>query len=477
MDTKMKLGILFFMAATFSTIAANSKVVVVGGGIAGLTAAYRLQESGLDVELYEARGRVGGRIFTAQINGRPGELGGQNISDGGEAVHLRQLIDEFGLELVSRPITLNHSYFTGTDLVSVGQLLKEKRLEAKELRNTIADLALRSANMKEMVEKIVEPGSDLYKTIAVRMAAYEGGSLEKLSPLYGETLFHVLQGGICAAHQGNGEEDTSVDFVTIKEGNSLLPLALQKKLGAKVHLEMPLKKVGKVEEGGYALTFENGEVVRADILVLAIPCTVYDSIAFEEGIIPAQKLEAIHRVQYGENAKILISCPNSTVQKPEVLLKDEVISFLDTKGQILGCYYTGKASYFSSETLLDAYGKAKPLVEREAFKECLLDSFQYAKDQAGQSYVGPVGYSWPNDPFAKGTYSYIAAGQEEILTATEEQGDVSFKALFAPIGGSLYFAGEHASILAEVPGTMEAACESGERVARAIIQKAIASSP
>ncbi len=454
------------------SIAANAKVVVIGGGIAGLTTAYRLHESGVDVELYEARSRVGGRIFTVQVNGMPGELGGQNISDGGDAVHLRQLIDAFGLELMSRPITLNHSYFTGQDWVSVEQLLREKRFDAKELRRSIDDFAQRSANMKEIVEKIVEPESDLYKTIAVRMAAYEGGPLEKLSPLYGETLFHVLQGGICAAHQGNNvEEDTSVDFVSIKGGNSLLPMALHKRLGGKVHLEMPLQKVGKMKGGGYTLTFANGEEVRADILVLAIPCTVYASIAFEEGIIPLQKKEAIERVQYGENAKILIASTSSSAQKPEVLLNDDVISFLDAGARILVCYYSRSASHFFSETLLDAYGKAKPLVERGAFKECLLHSFQYAKDQVGLSYEGPVGYSWPTDPYARGTYSYIAAGQEEVLTATEVHGGIPFKTLFAPIGDSLYFAGEHASILSEVPGTMEAACESGERVARAIVQQ------
>ena len=72
------------------------KVVVVGAGIAGLTAAYRLHNEGVDVHLYEARNRVGGRIFTVKVNGRIAELGGQNIGDGGEAVHLIRLINELG---------------------------------------------------------------------------------------------------------------------------------------------------------------------------------------------------------------------------------------------------------------------------------------------------------------------------------------------------------------------------------------------
>lgn len=58
----------------------SPKVVVIGGVIAGLTAAYRLNEAGMNIDLYEARDRVGGRIFTAKINDSKAELGGQNIS-------------------------------------------------------------------------------------------------------------------------------------------------------------------------------------------------------------------------------------------------------------------------------------------------------------------------------------------------------------------------------------------------------------
>jgi len=38
--------------------------------------------------------------------------------------------------------------------------------------------------------------------------------------------------------------------------------------------------------------------------------------------------------------------------------------------------------------------------------------------QLVQTYSGAVGYSWPNDPYAKGSYSYIASGQEDLLTET-----------------------------------------------------------
>jgi monoamine oxidase len=42
----------------------GTKVIVVGAGLAGLTAAVRLKEMGAKVSLIEARNRVGGRVLT-----------------------------------------------------------------------------------------------------------------------------------------------------------------------------------------------------------------------------------------------------------------------------------------------------------------------------------------------------------------------------------------------------------------------------
>jgi polyamine oxidase len=52
------------------------RVVVVGAGIAGLTIANALAHAGMDCVVLEARGRVGGRLYTADLAGSRVDLGG-----------------------------------------------------------------------------------------------------------------------------------------------------------------------------------------------------------------------------------------------------------------------------------------------------------------------------------------------------------------------------------------------------------------
>src|ERR687888_320096 len=65
---------------------ANTDVVVVGAGFAGLTAARELVQQGHDVVVLEGRDRVGGRSCTATIAGVPVDLGGTFVGPTQDAV-------------------------------------------------------------------------------------------------------------------------------------------------------------------------------------------------------------------------------------------------------------------------------------------------------------------------------------------------------------------------------------------------------
>jgi monoamine oxidase len=121
-------------------------------------------------------------------------------------------------------------------------------------------------------------------------------------------------------------EENYVDIITLNDGNQVLPEKLAKFLGEKVHLNMPLSAISKTLEGSYDLMFRDGQQVKADILVLAIPCSVYGDIAFEENVIPKEQLELIKSIKYGTNAKILIPFSKLPSQKM-TFIDDRIVCF------------------------------------------------------------------------------------------------------------------------------------------------------
>ncbi len=73
----------------------SARVVVIGAGIAGLTAAYRLQQSGHEVKVLEASDIVGGRMSTIQKDGYVLDLGAGTVTT--RYKQMLALVDELGI--------------------------------------------------------------------------------------------------------------------------------------------------------------------------------------------------------------------------------------------------------------------------------------------------------------------------------------------------------------------------------------------
>src|SRR5688572_13592936 len=90
-------------AAACKRRTAPAEVAIVGGGLAGLHAAYRLKQRGLIAALFEASPRIGGRMFTDRATfaaqaGQHAELGGELIDT--SHMTMRDLALELGIELL-----------------------------------------------------------------------------------------------------------------------------------------------------------------------------------------------------------------------------------------------------------------------------------------------------------------------------------------------------------------------------------------
>jgi monoamine oxidase len=72
-------------------------VIIVGAGLAGLSAARSLERRGCAVTIFEARERIGGRVWTLRdgFGGMHGEAGGELID--ADQREIRELARELGL--------------------------------------------------------------------------------------------------------------------------------------------------------------------------------------------------------------------------------------------------------------------------------------------------------------------------------------------------------------------------------------------
>jgi monoamine oxidase len=73
----------------------DADCLVLGAGVAGLTAAHALRKQGMDVRVLEARDRVGGRTYSGELEGAEIDYGGEWIGHGQPRIY--ELVTELGL--------------------------------------------------------------------------------------------------------------------------------------------------------------------------------------------------------------------------------------------------------------------------------------------------------------------------------------------------------------------------------------------
>lgn len=440
----------------------SPKIAVVGSGLAGLTAAYRLNKSGYDVTLYEAKARVGGRVFSVQVNGHVGELGGQNLLDGGDALHLKRLIFELGLDTIESHTPLRVETFIDGIRFDPRPLLHAKNFSADTLAQKLETLAKKSTNMRQVLDQLLPSDTVLYNFFRFMLSGYEGGSIDELSVHYIKTLYFMLIGGLSSAHQ-----TSTLEHLILKNGNASLSSALSQHVP--VHLNHALEAIEKRASGGYLLHFSQAKNVLADVVILAIPCPAYKTIQISPAVIPQQRLQTIYEVGYGTNSKILagIKPPHEALG---AISNARLVAFYHPNRHVLNMYYREEAAKFTPDSIQATFAEDLPFVQQQ-FQITHKAPVLYAKDELNACYTGPVGYTFVLDPYFGGSYSYIRAGHEKAFCTLEHCLGESVKALFRPIDNSFFFAGEHTTPLIEITGTMEAAVESGERTARMICNR------
>ena len=225
------------------------------------------------------------------------------------------------------------------------------------------------------------------------------------------------------------------------------------------------------EQQKIILTFNTSQEISADIVLLTIPCSLYQGIEFVSNTLPQEQLLEIKNVQYGTNAKILFPITLKN-KKCEFMILPHCVSWLNGDDSIMTFYMGGKQGILDLKSSKSLFNQEIPFLTNGAGDiQIDVNNMEEGKDVQLASYGGAVSKSWMKDPYAKGSYSNRGIGRSamlnEIITVRGEE----VRNIFRPVRDQIFFAGEHTTTL-PVLGTLESAIESGERMAR-LIEKSL----
>jgi monoamine oxidase len=292
--------------------------VVVGAGLAGLSAALTVHEAGLDVLVLEARQRVGGRVHT--IRGFPG---GQYAEGGAELIDLDHSLmaaymQRFGLQraaellpydnaiLVGKAMSFGqptpldlpdavkgfvHANLFGVDLRrQYFQPYRQRLLAQHDGREEQALTALRSSSVLDCLTAL-QASPDEIAYLRMRLIPSEGVELEHLPAL--------------ALEQGPWPDHYATLQYKVAGGNDLLPGRMAAELGDSIRLGCEVVSIDQTPHAA-AISFRRGQeryIVHASSVVLAVPVPALRRIAFEPPLSP-EKRAALAAVSYGEVLKV-----------------------------------------------------------------------------------------------------------------------------------------------------------------------------
>jgi monoamine oxidase len=259
----------------------SRRVAVIGAGLAGLAAADELARAGAEVEVIEARDRVGGRTWSRELkNGAVIEMGAEFILAGNSAV--RELAAALGLGLWDKGMRYGDREPRG----GIGATAEGLAGAVRAADRALAELEGRRS-VRELLDSL-EIDDGAREAILARAEISSASSADEIPAGDLAGLAHI---------------DTE-PAPSVAGGNQGLALGLATRLGDAVRLGDPAAMI-EWGTGGVRVETGSGHGSVADACVLAVPARVINRIDFAPQL-PAGKHDALARVGYGHAAKLFV---------------------------------------------------------------------------------------------------------------------------------------------------------------------------
>jgi monoamine oxidase len=433
----------------------SADVIVIGAGVAGLTAARRLAEAGLRVLILEARDRIGGRLWTTHAaNGTPVELGAEFIHGRPPAI----------CDLV-RSSNLEAREFDGQQWIHAGGKLQRS-----------PDFF---ARIKSILNQMSEDGPD--RSFANFLSDSCAG--EEATKLWGLDYVEGFQGALAErisvrslirSRKAQKEIDGGCAYRLAQGYQSLLQVLrdalpsnlVSIRLNTVVHVVHWAKHEVRIQ----AQTATGPVEFSAPRALVTLPLGVMQAahnasgaVRFEPALLT--KASALLLLYMGQTMRISLTFSQRWWEQLAAdgetgALRDMgiVFSYKEwfptwwTQG-ITVPTLTGWSASRRGERLS---GKSDVFIRDKAL-ESLAAIFGFPQPELEAMLQSWHVHDWQSDPYAHGSYSYVGVGGEGAQAE-----------LAAPLDGTLFFAGEATNTEGH-HGTVHGAITTGERAAREIL--------
>lgn len=428
-------------------------VIVIGAGAAGLAAARALHESGIDVEVLEARDRIGGRVFTVTDpqTTRPVELGAEFIH--GEAPVLQQLLDE-------------------ASLASVDVCGSRWKATASGLRPMTGfwealDRAMRRLDSRGQADRSFD------EVFRRRPGGRRRAADRALARMYVEG-FHASDPRLISAQAladggSPGDDIRERRLARVVSGYDRVIAWLAEPVRSRIRLSSVVTAV-RWKPRRVTVRVGQRKAITARAAIITVPLGVLQSRPDRRGAIRFEpelraKAHALEHLAMGAVVRVVLRLNNrfwadEAFARAHASQGVEHMSFLHTRDRDFPTWWT--AYPMTSPFIVGWCGgpKARALAEQppDAIAERAATALARQCGTAPRRMRALVEavwtYDWVHDPFARGAYSYQMVGGADAPTA-----------LARPLRGTLFFAGE-ATDSEGATGTVHGAIATGRRAAR-----------
>lgn len=427
-------------------------IIVLGAGIAGLTAARHLATAGLRVHVVEARNRVGGRILSRTVGEEVVELGAEFVH--GKPPILWNLIEEAGLEtceLGGKHFCWEHDVLQecgddfGRDFKWM-EALKDWDREDCSFADYLDTMQVPAVSRKRLIGFVEGFNAADHRVIGVAALARQQ---EIEDATEGDRMFHV-RGGYAQLPEFLAQQIRGLGGTFAMETRAI---AIRWKQGS-VEIDC----------------LRNGEsrMYRASAVLIALPLGVLQSGALHISPSPKHAVRLLSQIRVGHARRMVMVFRNkfwmdSDVRRGPTGLNE--LSFLHASGEVFPVCWTKFPEESSTLVAWTGGPRADAIAGRsgqdleDAAIHQLARIFSVDDARLHDLLIQTESHDWQTDPLAQGSYSYLPSGALHVPDALSE-----------PIESTLFFAGEHTDTTGNW-GTVHGAMESGRRAAHQILQR------